>query len=1082
MFVFPNSGKGRIQRDAETRQARKRSVRRKPPRFEYLEDRCLMSLQWNSTSLSLFGTSDGASVTPNGTFFASDGFNLDRLTDQGKTWTSVSGGATFAGGAISYAPSNPNTMLAGRGHGTIKSVDGGVNWFSEVDLNAGSPANAIAFQPDNELTIYAGVGIGWGLYKSTNGGATWTNPVSSRAVTAVAIDTSNTSVVYVGTGNYSSYTDGLMKTTDGGNTWSTILANTDVSSVVVDPSNTQRVYVGTTNGTVYGSQDGGATWSNLSGITIAAPVSALAFDPQNSSHIWAATSGQGLFYSGDRGATWGADNAGLTDLNVVALSVQPVAPYDVLAVTHGGKAFWAAIPPTVTPTVTSVSSVTPNPRSSSVSTVGVTFSEPIDLSTFDYRDLILNRNGAAVTLTSAVKTSLVSGATYQISGLDGVTGSVGSYVLTVNAGGVKDGAGNAGTGFASTSWNMQTVTPTLSWKSTSLGLFGTSDGASVTPNGDFFASDGFNLDRLTDQGKTWTSVSGSATFAGGAISYSPSDPNTMLAGRSHGTIKSVDGGATWFSEVDLNAGSGANAIAFQPDNELTVYAGVGYGWGLYKSTNGGSTWTNPLSSRAVTSIAIDPSNTNVVYVGTGKYSSYTDGLLKSTDGGTTWGTALANTDVSSVLVDPSNTQRVYVGTTAGTVLRSQDSGATWSNLSGTTISAPVSALAFDPQNSSHVWAATAGQGLYYSGDGGATWVADNAGLTDLNILALSVQPVAPYDVLAVTYGGKAFWASITSIVTPTVTNVSSVTPNPRNTPVSTVNVTFSEPIDLSTFDYHDLTLTRNGTTVTLTSDVITSLVSGSTYQIGGLTGCTGSDGNYVLTVNASAIKDLAGNTGTGSASTSWVMDATAPIVSSVTRLTPTTQLTNASSVVYHVAFSEHVNNVTVSDFTLVAVAGALTGESITSVSASSGTAIDVTVNTGTSGTGDLRLDVPSAGTTIQDDAGNLLATSYTAGQVYSVDHTPPTVSSVVRENPSGQYTSAASVVYRATFSESVDGVSAADFTLVNVGDTITGESIISVSASFGQTIDVTVSTGTRGRRRPSSGRSNPGRDDPRRRG
>ncbi len=56
----------------------------------------------------------------------------------------------------------------------------------------------------------------------------------------------------------------------------------------------------------------------------------------------------------------------------------------------------------------------------------------------------------------------------------------------------------------------------------------------------------------------------------------------------------------------------------------------------------------------------------------------------------------------------------------------------------------------------------------------------------------------------------------------------------------------------------------------------TSLVSGSTYQISGLAGVTGTDGNYVPTVNASGINDLAGNAGTGSATTSWLMDTTPP--------------------------------------------------------------------------------------------------------------------------------------------------------------------------------------------------------------
>ncbi len=345
----------------------------------------------------------------------------------------------------------------------------------------------------------------------------------------------------------------------------------------------------------------------------------MAFDPQDSSHIWAATSGQGLFYSGDGGATWVADNAGLTDLNVVALSVQPVSPYDVLAVTYGGKAFWAAISPTATPTVTSVSSVTPNPRSTSVSSVNVTFSGPIDLSTFDYHDVILNCNDAAIPLSGTVTTSLVSGATYQISGLAGFTGGVGRYVLTVNAAGVKDSAGNVGTGFASTSWVMQTVTPTLSWKSTSLDLFGTTIGASATPNGNFFASDGFDLDRVDRPGQDLDLGRGRGGVRGGGHLLCPVGPehHARRRGRRDPQI------GRWRDELvqrgrprRRGACAGDRVPAGQRERDL---CGGRVRLGAVQVDERRRDLTNPISSRAVTSIAIDPSHTSVVYVGMAKY-------------------------------------------------------------------------------------------------------------------------------------------------------------------------------------------------------------------------------------------------------------------------------------------------------------------------------------------------------------------------------------------------------------------------------------------------------------------------------
>ena len=113
---------------------------------------------------------------------------------------------------------------------------------------------------------------------------------------------------------------------------------------------------------------------------------------------------------------------------------------------------------------------------------------------------------------------------------------------------------------------------------------------------------------------------------------------------------------------------------------------------------------------------------------------------------------------------------------------------------------------------------------------------------------------------------------------PTISSVAAVTPNPRNTPVDSVDVTFSKAINPGTFTTADLSLTDNGGPNLITSAVTISLVSGttSTYEIGGLSGLTTAEGTYMLTVNASGIQDQAGNFGTGSMSTSWLMDTTPP--------------------------------------------------------------------------------------------------------------------------------------------------------------------------------------------------------------
>ncbi len=106
--------------------------------------------------------------------------------------------------------------------------------------------------------------------------------------------------------------------------------------------------------------------------------------------------------------------------------------------------------------------------------------------------------------------------------------------------------------------------------------------------------------------------------------------------------------------------------------------------------------------------------------------------------------------------------------------------------------------------------------------------------------------------------------------------IADISPSPRNTPVSSIDVTFSEPINTSSLVAGALTLTDDGGANLITSGVSIGLVSGNTYAIGGLTTLTNAQGEYTLIVNAADIQDENGISGTNSLSMSWLMDSTAP--------------------------------------------------------------------------------------------------------------------------------------------------------------------------------------------------------------
>jgi photosystem II stability/assembly factor-like uncharacterized protein len=192
------------------------------------------------------------------------------------------------------------------------------------------------------------------------------------------------------------------------------------------------------------------------------------------------------------------------------------------------------------------------------------------------------------------------------------------------------------------------------------------------------------------------------------------------------------------------------AVAVDPTNTNTAYIGAAQG-GVWKTTDHGATWT-PLTdsqkSLASGSIAIAPSNHNIVYVGTGEpnaisVSYFGAGILKSIDGGATWtligATPFANTSVSRIIIHPTNPNILWAANTSGFagqgygppapvtlgVWKSTDAGATWNLVLGTTqtgvAASQVHDLAIHPTNANVLYAGAYHSGVWRTIDGGSTW-------------------------------------------------------------------------------------------------------------------------------------------------------------------------------------------------------------------------------------------------------------------------------------------------------------------------------------------------------------------------
>ncbi|WP_200987580.1 S8 family serine peptidase [Anabaenopsis elenkinii] len=212
---------------------------------------------------------------------------------------------------------------------------------------------------------------------------------------------------------------------------------------------------------------------------------------------------------------------------------------------------------------------------------------------------------------------------------------------------------------------------------------------------------------------------------------------------------------------------------------------------------------------------------------------------------------------------------------------------------------------------------------------------------------------------------------------PEIVDVVNLLINPRNQPVSGINVIFSEKIDLSTFTSSDITLTRDSGTNLINSSVTIAAIDDTTYRINGLSGLTAIDGRYTLTVSAANIQDLAGNLGIGIQSETWVMDTIAPALP--TNITVTNPflpagLSLASLQPLTVSGQQRINTTTPT------ISGELgeTGLKVFFYDQVTNQLLQQATVTGTEFTGNVQLPAPGArelGIRLEDAAGNTTNTT-----------------------------------------------------------------------------------------------------------
>jgi photosystem II stability/assembly factor-like uncharacterized protein len=256
---------------------------------------------------------------------------------------------------------------------------------------------------------------------------------------------------------------------------------------------------------------------------------------------------------------------------------------------------------------------------------------------------------------------------------------------------------------------------------------------------------------------------------GGRVSRAsgvPGDPRTYYCATAGGGVwKSSDGGTTWRPIFDDQSVSSIGSISIAASNPSVVYIGSGEanirgnvaaGDGIYKSTDGGETWSHVWKQEGqIGTIAVDPRNPDVVFAAVLGHvfgPNPERGVYRTKDGGKTWRQVLmkdANTGASDVALSPSNPNLVFAGLWQARRLpwdlqsggrgsglyMSRDSGDTWIRLDGRTAGKGLPegiwgkvGVAIAPSDGQRIYALIEAElgGLFRSDDGGNTWSRINA--------------------------------------------------------------------------------------------------------------------------------------------------------------------------------------------------------------------------------------------------------------------------------------------------------------------------------------------------------------------
>jgi len=643
-------------------------------------------------------------------------------------------------------PTNSNIIFVGNASGGIyKTVDGGTNWYPVFDDNAYLAIGAIVIDHNNPNVMYVGTGdpaissypfLGDGIYKSTDGGETWTQIglAETAIISKIVIDPQNSNIIYASTMGlpFERTPDrGLYKSIDGGNTWTHILFisnDSGIADFVINPVNPQILYATGWNrirnrneslingqaAKIYKSTNGGQTWNILTNGLPAEDMCriGLCISQSNPDLIYALYIGTdfevyNIYKTINGGDLWTSINIAELDgmmsgfgwyfgqirMNPANNNELYVLGVDMYKTTNGGTSWQLAVPEWWNYEV---------------------HADKHDLHFINSTTILLATDGGLYKSSNNCATwtdieNIPNNQVYHVAVNPFISGS---YRIGVQDNGTSDGNYNSvndwqrvfgGDGFQArfdpTNSNNQYV------ETQNGNIYSSSDGGSSFYD---FSASIVETDR-----RAWDMP----------YIVSKQNPKTMFTG-TYRIYKNTNAPNDNWSPISPDLTKGINdrfhvisTISQSPLNQNIIYSGASDGL-VYVTIDGGSNWTNiseGLPERFISCVYASEIDENTVYISNSGYmnNEYIPHIHKSINNGETWTDIsgdLPQFGINDIWIAPNQNDNTIFVATDGGVYFTTNGGTNWSKVGNNMPLVPVLDIEYDATNQ-RIIAATYGKSL-----------------------------------------------------------------------------------------------------------------------------------------------------------------------------------------------------------------------------------------------------------------------------------------------------------------------------------------------------------------------------------